>query len=154
MELQQNIARQLRAVYKGGSWTGTNLKDHIEGVTWQQATHQIDKFNTIATLVFHMNYYTAGVIQFLKGKPLEIRDKFSFDHPPISSEADWNNFLEQVYNDCEQLALLIEKLPLEKMWAQFYEEKYGNYYRNLTGIIEHFHYHLGQIIMLKRRIQV
>ena len=31
-------------------------------------------------------------------------------------------------------------------------EKYGNYFRNLTGIIEHLHYHLGQIVLIKKLI--
>jgi hypothetical protein len=29
-------------------------------------------------------------------------------------------------------------------------EKYGNYYRNIHGIIEHIHYHLGQIVLIEK----
>jgi len=32
------------------------------------------------------------------------------------------------------------------------EEKYGNYYRNFHGIIEHCHYHLGQIVLIKKML--
>ncbi|MGN6163930.1 MAG: hypothetical protein ACTHOF_05245 [Flavisolibacter sp.] len=32
----------------------------------------------------------------------------------------------------------------------FVDEKYGTYYRNLQGIIEHTHYHLGQIVLIKK----
>jgi len=153
MELSKNIAKQLRAVYNGGAWSGPDLKQQLDGVTWQQATCQVYGLNTIATLVFHMNYYVAGVIEFLHGKPLEIRDKFSFNHPRIDSQEAWDKFIATVYEDCEQLAVAIEAVPMAKMEDVFYEERYGNYYRNFTGIIEHFHYHLGQITIMKKIIQ-
>lgn len=153
MELSKHIAKQLRAVYMGGSWSGPDLKGHLTGITWELATQQVYGLNTIATLIFHMNYYIAGVIQFLEGGTLEIRDKFSFDHPPIASENDWNAFIEKIFQDCERCASLIETVPLDKMWEVFHEEKYGDYYRNLTGLIEHFNYHLGQVVVLKKILQ-
>ena len=36
---------------------------------------------------------------------------------------------------------------------EFFHEKYGNYYRNLHGVIEHAHYHLGQIALIKKMFQ-
>ncbi len=44
----------------------------------------------------------------------------------------------------------IEQLPESKLWETFSDEKYGNYYRNIHGIIEHIHYHLGQIVLIKK----
>ncbi len=44
----------------------------------------------------------------------------------------------------------IEQLPESKLWETFSDEKYGNYYRNIHGIIEHSHYHLGQIVLIKK----
>jgi len=48
--------------------------------------------------------------------------------------------------------VLIEQLPESQLWVTFSQEKYGNYYRNLHGIIEHIHYHLGQIVLIKKII--
>ena len=31
-------------------------------------------------------------------------------------------------------------------------EKYGTYYRNFHGLIEHAHYHLGQIVLIKKLV--
>ena len=39
------------------------------------------------------------------------------------------------------------------LWETFADEKYGHYYRNLHGIIEHTHYHLGQIVLIKKLLQ-
>ncbi len=58
-------------------------------MTWVQATQKIGTLNTIAALTFHVNYYLAGILKVFRGGELEIRDKYSFDIPPIDSEADW-----------------------------------------------------------------
>jgi hypothetical protein len=150
MNLTEQIAKQLREVYFGGNWTASNLKDNLADVSWQQATTQVYSFNTIATLVYHLNYYVSGVLNVLQGAPLDIRDKFSFGHPPILSQEDWEKFLDDVWADGETFAGLIEQMPESKLWEDFSDNKYGNYYRNIHGIIEHIHYHLGQIVLIKK----
>jgi len=55
--------------------------------------------------------------------------------------------------DAEAFAALIESMTEAQCWEVFSEMKYGNYYRNLHGIIEHTHYHLGQIVILKKLVQ-
>ena len=150
MKLTTQIAKHLREVYFGGNWTYSNLKDHLADVTWQQATTQVYSFNTIATLVFHMNYYIDAVLKVFQGEPLNAKDKYSFDHPPIHSQEDWEKMLEKTWTDAENFANLIEKLPEDQLWEILSEKKYGNYYRNIHGIIEHNHYHLGQIVLIKK----
>jgi len=49
-----------------------------------------------------------------------------------------------------KLADLTEALPESRLQETFADEKYGNYYRNLHGLIEHTHYHLGQIVLIKK----
>jgi hypothetical protein len=153
MNIASHIAKHFREVHFGGNWTWSNLKDSLVDVTWQQATTQVYSFNTIATLVYHVNYYVTAVLQVLEGGPLDASDKFAFDHPPIACQADWGKMLEDARINAEKFAVLVEQLPDSKMWETFVEEKYGNYYRNLHGIIEHTHYHLGQIVIIKKILQ-
>jgi len=150
MSLTKQIAKHFREIHFGGNWTSSNLKDHLSGVTWQQATTKVYSFNTIATLVYHINYYVSAVLKVLQGEPLNASDKYSFDHPPILSQEDWENLLNKTRTDAENFASLIELLPESKLWEIFSDEKYGNYYRNIHGIIEHAHYHLGQIVLIKK----
>lgn len=150
MNLTTQIAKHFRDVHFGGNWTSVNLKDTLEGITWQQATTKIYDFNTIATLVFHMHYYVGAVLKVLQGSALDAHDKYSFDHPPIQSQENWDHFLAQIWKDAETLANLMEQLPAQRLWEDFSENKYGNYYRNLQGITEHIHYHLGQIVLIKK----
>lgn len=148
--LSANIAKHFRDVHFGGNWTSVNLKDTLAGVTWQQATAKVHDFNTIAVLVFHINYYVGGLIKVLQGGPLDIRDKYSFDCPPIESAEDWERLLGKTWAEAEQYIQLVEQLPDSILMEIFVDEKYGTYYRNLHGIVEHTHYHLGQIVLIKK----
>ncbi|MBD0284619.1 MAG: DinB family protein [Flavisolibacter sp.] len=150
MNWTAQIAKHFREVHFGGNWTAVNLKDNLADVTWQQATTQVYSFNTIATLVYHMNYYVSAVMKVLQGEPLHAKDQYSFDHPPIASQQDWEKLLDKMWTDAEAFASLIEQLPQSKLGETFVDEKYGNYYRNLHGIIEHMHYHLGQIVLIRK----
>ena len=150
MQMPQQIAKQLRDVCFGGNWTAVNLRDALTGLTWQQAVTPVYSLNTIATLVYHMGYYVSGVLKVLQGGPLDIKDKYSFDHPPIRSQEDWIEFLEKTWADVEAFAASIEKLPEEQLWSDFADGTYGHYYRNLTGIVEHIHYHLGQVVVIRK----
>ncbi len=150
MNLTAQIAKLLRAVYFGGNWCAVNLKGNLAGLTWQQATTKVYSFNTIATLVFHMNYYVTAISKVLEGGPLDAHDKYSFDLPPILSQDDWEKLLDKFRTDAENFSSQVEQLPESKLWEIFSDEKYGNYYRNIHGIIEHLHYHLGQIVLIRK----
>lgn len=150
MNLRAQIAKHLREVHFGGNWTSVNLKETLADVAWQEATTKIDSLNTIAALVFHINYYTEAILKVLQGGPLDAKDKYSFDLPPLQSQEDWKKLLEKMWTDAESLILLIEQVPESRLEETFANEKYGSVYRNLQGLIEHTHYHLGQIVLIKK----
>ncbi len=149
----RQLAAHVRQIHFGGNWTTVSLKDQLAGVDWQMATHEIKEFHTIAALVYHTHYFVQVVLQVFQGQNLDAHDKFSFDHPPVHSEQDWQNLLTRVWSDAEQLAALLEQLPDSQLWEDFTAQKNGNYYRNILGIIEHSHYHLGQIVLIRKLIQ-
>lgn len=150
MNLSQQIAKHLREVHVGKNWTWVNLKDTLEGVDWQQATTKVGNFNTIAVLVYHMNYYVAAQLNLLKTGVLDAHDDFAFKAPPVESAADWQKMIQKSLDEAEALAQMIENLPESRLWEICVQEKYGTYYRNFQGMIEHCHYHLGQISLLKK----
>jgi len=152
-QLSAHLSKHLREVFFGGNWTSVNLRDSLANVTWQQAVTKLHSLNTILALVYHINYYIIAVTKVLQGEPLKASDKFSFDHPVVDSEQDWQNLLDKTSRDAETFAGLVEQLPDSKLWENFEDGKYGNYYRNIQGIIEHTHYHLGQIVLIKKLLQ-
>jgi hypothetical protein len=153
MTLLQQISKGLREVYFGGNWTGVNVKDTLEGISWEEATTRVDHLNTIAMLVFHINYYVTPVLDVLKGEPLKASDKLSFELPPLRSAEDWQQLVTKVLTDAELLAAQIEQLDETLLSKDFAGPAYGTYYRNLTGVIEHTHYHLGQISLIRKLLR-
>lgn len=153
MNLPEQIAKHFREVNFGGNWTVSSLKEVLSDVSWEEAVTQTGNFNTILGLVYHTHYFVHALLTVLEGQPLQANDKFSFDHPPVNSDEDWNHLLNTVWTEAEQASSLIEQLSETKFGEVFCDEKYGNYYRNIHGIIEHTHYHLGQIALIKKLIK-
>lgn len=153
MKLAEQIAKHFRQVFFGGNWTSVSMKETLKDVNWQEATTQIDSFNTIAALVFHINYYVSAVLKVLQGESLNASDKYSFDYPRIQGDEEWQNLLDKTWKDAAVFATLVQQLPESKFEDAFSNERYGNYYTNIHGIIEHTHYHLGQIVLIKKLVR-
>lgn len=147
------IAKHIREFYFGGNWTAVNLKEGLAGVSWKEAIHKIDKLHSIAELVYHINYFARVVTRVLEGEPLMGKDSESFDCTPIHNSSDWEELKNRTWEEAEKFISLVENLPEAELPKLMADEKYGSYQRNLIGIIEHSHYHLGQIILLRKLLK-
>ncbi|MEX0363363.1 MAG: DinB family protein [Allomuricauda sp.] len=155
MERTKALSNRAREVLLDGRWVAnTNCRAQLENLNWEQATQKVGNLNTIAALTFHINYYLAGLIVVFQGGTLDIRDKYSFDLPPITSQADWEKLVKEFLENSETFVQEVAKLSDGILDQPFVDEKYGTYLRNIEGIIEHTYYHLGQISMLKKMIAV
>lgn len=153
MSSVSQLAKRFREVLLDGLWiANTNFKDQLSEVTWEQAVERVGSLNTIAMLTYHIDYYIAGVVNVLEGGALEIKDKFSFDLPPIESQEQWDSLGNKLWADSEKFASLVELLPDSKLDEVFVDEKYGTYQRNIDGMIEHAYYHLGQVTLIKKML--
>ena len=151
MENSTQIAKRFRDVFLSGKWiANTNYKLALEGLSWEQATQKVETLNSIALLAFHVNYYIAGIVHVFNGGPLDIRDKYSFDLPPIQSQEDWEQLVQKFLADAEQFASHLEQMTAKDLDAPFVKPEYGDYRRNIEGMIEHGYYHLGQVVILRK----
>lgn len=153
MQLKTYIANRLREVFLDGKLvSGTNFKEQIMKLPWEDAIKSINGRNSIATLTYHINYYVKGVGKVLDGGTLEIKDKYSFDAPKIESQKDWQKRVGTFCEDAEHFVSLVEDLQEEDLFKPFVDEKYGNYLKNLDLMIEHTYYHLGQIVLINKML--
>jgi uncharacterized damage-inducible protein DinB len=151
MKSTGELAKRCREVILNGTWiANTNYKHQLTDLSWKTATSKFDSLNTIADLARHIHYYINGIKHVIEGGALDIKDKYSFDFPPIQSQSEWESFLAKFFADAEAFASLIEQMPEGKLNEVFVDEKYGTYQRNIGGMIEHSYYHLGQIVLLKK----
>jgi hypothetical protein len=147
------IAGRIREVLLDGRWiANTNYKDQLLRVDWQQAIQKIGNLNTIAALTYHINYYLAGLLRAFESGKLDISDKYSFDLPPVNTAADWEQLRDELFRNSEKFAAYVEQMPDGQFDAPFIDRQYGDYLRNIEGIIEHSYYHLGQIALIRKMI--
>lgn len=153
MKKTSEIANRFRETILNGTWiANTNYKDQLENLDWKIATTQVKNLNTISLLAQHIHYYIDGINNVFKGGPLDIKDKFSFDFPPINSQQEWQDFLSKFWNATEEFASFVAQMPDENLDEVFVDAKYGTYQRNIDAMIEHSYYHLGQIVLIKKII--
>ncbi len=153
MTATQQLASRFREVILNGRWiANTNLKAQLDDLPWEVATQKVGSLNTIAVLTFHLHYYIAGILQVLRGGSLDIRDQYSFDMPPMQDQEDWEGRLNSLWHDAEQFAVLVEQMPEAGLSEPFFDIKYGDYQRNLDGMIEHCYYHLGQVVLIRKML--
>ena len=151
MRESQQLADRLREVILDGTWiANTNFKDQLNALDIDIANSRFQSFNTISLLAQHVHYYVNGINNVFENGKLEIRDQFSFDFGLIKTQEEWSLFLQNFWKDTERLALNIEQMDEQQLKEEFTDSKYGNFQRNINGLIEHSYYHLGQVVLLKK----
>ena len=152
MNVKENIARHIREIHFGNNWTDSSMQEVLEDITWQEATTTVAPCNSIALLVFHMNFYLNVVHNRVLRTPNKMKHEDSLIAPSVSSENDWQTLQNKTWEDAEAFAKCIEQLPESQLWEEISPER-GNFYKNIHGVVEHNHYHLGQIVVLKKLIR-
>jgi len=153
MQINSQIASRLREVLLDGLWiANTNFKAQITAINWQEAILKVQELNSMAALTFHINYYLDGLLRAFDTGILDIRDKYSFDVPPINSEEDWQNLVNTFLQNADSFVKRVEAMDEIQLEQPFIEEKYGTYRRNIEGVIEHSYYHLGQLAIIRKMI--
>lgn len=147
----EQLAHRLKEVILNGTWVAnTNFQLQLANINREEAVRKIDSLNTIAVLTSHIHYYIAGILNVLEGGTLDIRDKYSFDFPPVESQNDWEKIKDKLWKDTERFAELVSKMSDDQLGKDFTDKKYGSYQRNIDAMIEHSYYHLGQIVLLRK----
>lgn len=154
MSQGKQLSARFNDALLSGKWVAnTNYKEILSDVSFKEATSPYKNLHSIAMLTFHINYYIAGVLEVLKGKELCIRDRHSFDMPELQSKQEWEQLRTTLFKNAEEFSNYLTQLTDQKIEENFVDKKYGNYNRNINGMIEHCYYHLGQIVLIKKLLR-
>lgn len=154
MNQAQQLAHRFEEALLSGKWvTNTNYKEILEDITLEEATKSYKGLNTIAQLTFHINYYIKGVLVVLKGGELTITDAYSFDIPILTTAKDWQDLRDELLKNALAFSQQLSTLSDKHIEEPFVNPKYGNYNRNMNGMIEHCYYHLGQMVLIKKLLR-
>lgn len=152
MKITELIAQHIMEVFEGDNWTDVNMKDTLHDVDYRQAaTVTKASYNTIAALLHHLSFYNEIVSMRLLGINPEIDEINGFNVPTIKNEHDWQQLKDAAFASAANLADAVRKFPEERL-EELTVTGHSTYYKTLHGIAEHTHYHLGQIVLLKKLI--
>lgn len=155
MQRNKYIAARLQEVLIDGYLiANTNYKSQIQNLSYDHAYYKIGTLHSIAELIFHINYYLEGLLRAFETGSLDISDKFSFDLSPETSAASWQNLIGQFHSNSRKFVQYIEQMDDQLLDLDFIDPKYGTYLRNIEGVIEHAYYHLGQISLIRKLLNV
>ena len=150
MDIRILVAQHVIDVMEGGNWTDVNLADTIKDVSVEEATKRTaGSPNTIASLLHHLAYWNRVMIQRINGVKVEVPDINGFDVPDLKTDQDWGNLKADLNTSAHELADAIRNFDLERI-AEPIVPGYSSAYKNLQGTVKHIHYHLGQIVILKK----
>jgi hypothetical protein len=150
MKITEAIAQHFYEVHYGDSWTDVAMKDVLKDISRQQAIQKIGDTNTIAVLVHHMNFYNTVVYDRCFGEQHEFNHEDSFVIE-INNEEDWLRLQKNYFENVERIHQAILSMDEEKLFT-VRSNNQNTFYKNLHGLIEHIHYHLGQLSLLKKII--
>jgi len=153
MKITEHIAQYITDVHEGGNWTEVNIKDTLADVGYKEATTVTRvSNNSIAAMVYHISFYNDVVMQRLSGNDPVLSESNGFDMAAIKNEDDWIKLKERNIQSAQQLASAVREFPEEKIFEHT-STGHATHYKTLHGISEHAHYHLGQIVLLKKLIR-
>lgn len=153
MKLQELIAQHLTEVHEGNNWTGVNLRNTLEDVTWEEAS-QLSGFsaNTIAMLVSHITFWNEAVMLRGKGIKPEITEDNGFHSYIVNSAPQWEQLKHKNMASARELAEVVHNFDDKKLFLPILSG-HTTAYKNFQGQVEHVHYHLGQIVMVKKAVK-
>lgn len=153
MNIAEHISRHLLDVYAGQNWTEVNLQSTLEDITYEEASEVTPaSVNTIAGLVQHLAFWNRVMAQRSMGIRVEIPESNGYDNSALTGETQWEGLKKECFKSGKALAEVISKLSTDQL-EQAILPGYPSAYKSLQGCVEHVHYHLGQIVILKQLVR-
>lgn len=153
MKITECIAQHISEVFEGNNWTEVDIRQTLLDVTFTEATTVTPASpNTIAALVFHLDFYNQVIMSRLNGIDRVIDEHNGMNVPGIENEEQWQQLQRKAFDSTAALAAMVKNFPEERLQEPTVKGL-NTYYKTLHGIAEHSHYHLGQMVLLKNLIR-
>ncbi len=153
MQLTTLIAQHIIDVHLGNNWTEVDITTTLQDVTLEEATTRTHASpNTIASLLHHITFWNRVMVQRAQGIQVQIDDTNGYDHPLLLTEEDWLDLKKDNIQSAHELATALTQFDETKLFEPILPGC-PTAYKSLQGSVEHVHYHLGQIVILKKLIR-
>lgn len=153
MKITSLIAQHLIDVHKGDNWTEVSIAGTLKDITAQEAAMLTKASpNTIGSILHHVTFWNRLMIQRMQSIDVFVDEQNGYDVPPLQTEEDWQQLQKDNLLSAHQLAAAIADFN-ENFLEKSLLPGGSSAYKNLQGTVEHVHYHLGQMVGLKKLIR-
>lgn len=144
------IIDNLDTVFRGDAWHGPSVMEFINSMPLEvvDVRKEYSKY-TICQITYHLGIWRKFVIEKLSGniKFDLVSDEENYGTEEDIIKANWPNLVEQLKTNQEELMNKLEEFD-DDLLSKLVPGQDYDYYKLLTGLIQHDTYHLGMIWVL------
>jgi uncharacterized damage-inducible protein DinB len=146
----ERISDQLNRAFAGNAWHGPSVKEALDGVDAAlAASRRLPGAHTIWELANHIGAWADIVRRTIQGEKVEVTAELNF--PPVNetTEEAWTG-AKQKLNDIHAALVGTAATLAEARLDEPAVEGSSSVYALLHGVAQHYVYHAGQIVLLKK----
>jgi uncharacterized damage-inducible protein DinB len=148
------ILNHYDGVLNGDAWHGDSVWKILQDISAQAAASRpLGGAHTIWELVSHMTFWEGVVTKRLAGERAGLVEELNFPAMPAATDQNWQLTLDDFRASNHTFRKALAKLDPAKL-EQLTAAGKRTYYDEAHGIVEHHVYHLGQIAILKKALDI
>ncbi len=159
MDETARIADQLRRIWNGDPWYGSNATDVVRDLSPAQAAHRpIPQAHTVWEIALHMTSWNREVMRRLKSGTARDPEDGDWPPQPQASNENWRWTTDMLDASFRELVKEVERFPaarLDEIMGDERDRPLGSgvsYYVLLHGIVQHNVAHTAQMSLLKKAV--
>jgi len=146
----ERIIDNLETVFRGDAWHGPSVMEMLNSIPIELVSKQKSfSKHTIAQNVFHLIAWRGFVLQKLKNNIHFdlISEEENYGNEYQNSQQNWHNLVLELRQQQESLIEVLQKQD-DTLLDRIVPGQDYDFYKLLTGLIQHDTYHLGMIWVL------
>ncbi|HEU4560523.1 MAG TPA: DinB family protein [Longimicrobium sp.] len=159
MDEIERIADQLRRIWNGDPWYGSNVTDVLDGLSAAQAAHRpLPQAHTIWEIALHMTSWNREVLRRVKTGVAREPEDGDWPEQPEASDENWRWTVDRLDDSLRALVEEAERFPaarLDEIVGDARDRPLGSgvsFYVLLHGVVQHNVAHTAQMSLLKKAV--
>lgn len=149
MKNKKRFKKLLTDNFEGEAWLDISLLPTVANIPAAEAAKNIYSLNSIWQIVFHITCWRETLLLRIKDRKPPVPENNFFEAIKVTSEEAWQDLLQRLEASQKALMELLEG----KKDIDWDEQPSGGSFNNfelMQSILQHDAYHLGQIVLIKK----
>jgi len=154
MKEQDRLVKLFEDLFSQSPWIGVNISDTLNEISAKEAaTKPFPNFNSIWEIVNHMISWRETVLKRMQGEEIESPEDNYFSYIRDRSASAWEQTKTRFNESQDKWVKAIKKFQQKELKQKVAPDNL-TFYDLLNGILQHDAYHLGQIRLMKKMVQL